>query len=194
MRNFILAVNKYKKWIALSIFLVCTILVLVFPLTYLIQQDNSYKAEPFIKTLFRHMYEDSDGIKMEFSPLWTDIYTVRLFFDIIALVLLVAFLCFGIISTIFFFIKKNILMLWSIIIAFFLSIWYSFDFNPSVDDSFTFIPSLGNTGIKMSHSFNPTTIIFLVLLILDIVYLCLERKYLKEVKQEEATEEVVKTF
>lgn len=180
MKSFILAINKYKKWIMLSIFIVCTILVLVCPTVKIEQYDGSYKTQIFAVSLFRLMDTYADGIKMNLSPISLSLYQLRFSMTFLCFLSLCAFIVTGILSIVFTFRKKKFSLSWSLLCCLLVRFFYMIKANEI------------NEKIKIHFVFYNTAIIFLILLILDIVYLCLERKYLKENKQE--PEEVVKTF
>lgn len=180
MKSFILAINKYKKWIMLSIFIVCTILVFVFPTVKIEQYDGSCKTQIFIVSMFKLMDTYANGIKMNLSPVSLSLYQLRFSLIFLCFLSLCAFLATGIVAIVFAFRKKKFTLSWSLLCCLLVRFFYMIKANEISEK------------IKIHFVFYNTAIIFLILLILDIVYLCLERKYLKEVKEE--PEEVVKTF
>lgn len=183
MKSFILAINRYKKWVALSVFIVCSILVLVCPTVNIEQYDGSYKTQIFAVSLFRLMDTYADGIKMNLSPTSLSLYQLRFSMTFFCFLSLCAFFITGILSIVFTFRKKKFPLSWSMLCCLLVRVFYMIKANEI------------NEKIKIHFVFYNTAIIFLILLILDIVYLVLERKYLKEDKQEEDTkEEFVKTF
>lgn len=182
MKNFILTINKYKKWVVLGLSILMLFLFL-FPFQNY-AYDN-YKKLPFVLALPISLINLINEQYFEVYPLnvANALHTVKL--ESATLICCLIVLC-----------LINIALLITTIVI------------TQKNKSFLFLPSLCLAlvtriveGIKINFAqnshyyslrFSFVFYILIILLILDIVYLVLERKYLKENKQE--PEEVVKTF
>lgn len=185
MKNFILAINKYKKWIVLGLSLI-TLLLFCFPFSYasIISQNKTpffigvfIGAHDIIKDYNYDINSPSANDNMTaYMENWS-IYKPLLLWRIIPLMMLIIVIC-AIMSVCLILNFKQV----------------SFPCLSFLIPSFSAYIIQGIAPLTKSFTLSPIAIIFLILLILDIVYLVLERKCLKEVKQEGEPEEVVKTF
>lgn len=185
MKNFILAINKHKKWIVLGLSLI-TLLLFCFPFSY--ASIISENKTPFFIGVFIGAHDiindydydinspSANDNMTAYMENWSDYKPLLLGRIISLMVLIIAIL--AIVVTCIILNSKG----------------FYFPCISFLIPSFIVYIIQGISPLTKNFALSPIAIIFLVLLILDIVYLCLERKYLKEVKQEEATEEVVKTF
>lgn len=191
MKNFILGIYKNKKWVVLGLSILMIVLF-CFPIlpASVINTDNF----PFFIGLIiatndvvnDYYYDNSNPPDNEsfvsFMEYW-DFYKPLLLARAIPIILLmIASIILSILSLTFIFQGKTFYCISFLLTAFFAYIIQ------------------GISPLDKTYKLSPIAVIFLILLILDIVYLCLERKYLKEVKQkeikqeEDAEEESVKTF
>ncbi len=185
MKSFILAINRYKKWIVLGLSII-TLLLFCFPiLPASFIHTNNY---PFFIGLFistndvvnDYYYDNNNPPNNEsfvaFMEYWDSYKPLLLARAIPIILLMMVSIILAILSLIFIFQGKTFHC-----ISFLLTAFLAYIIQ-------------GISPLTKSFTLSPIAIIFLILLILDIVYLCLERKYLIEVKQEEESEEVVKNF
>lgn len=177
MKNFILTINKYKKWIVLGLSILMFVLFF-FPLTAKEASEGSlsYDTPYFIGTIKSVNYlKLSFTAPEDMSSLYIHIGCRALFSTLFTFIFIVA----TIICLVYLFKGKRFIFTFSLLSVFLC------DIIKSIQYVFT-------TKVEICFNMWYTFPITLILLILDIVYLVLERKYLKEVKQE--PEEVVKTF
>ena len=184
MKKFILAINKYKKWIVLGLSILMLFLFL-FPF-----RNYSYKTDtakiPYLGALIISVANFIRGEYFEAYPIDLANKIDSLKPQILTLSIFNILLCLGsiviIVVTIYLTQKdRNFLLLFSLCVC-------------VITKIVNYLTIEVNAGPNYSIAINisPELYILIGLLILDIVYLVLERKYLKEVKQE--PEEVVKTF
>lgn len=183
MKKFILAINKYKKWIVLGLSLI-TLLLFCFPFSY--ASIISENKTPFFIGVFIGAHDiindydydinssSANDNMTAYMENWNN-YKPLLLWRIIPLMILIIIICATAVTCLILNFKQVSLSCLSFLIP-----------------SFVAYIIQGIAPLTKSFTLSPIAIIFLILLILDIVYLVLERKYLKEVKQE--PEEVVKTF
>lgn len=177
MKNFILTINKYKKWIVLGLSILMFVLFF-FPLTAKEASEGSlsYDTPYFIGTIRGiNLLKLSAAAPEGMSSLYIHIGCRALFSTLFTFIFIVA----TIICLVYLFKGKRFIFTFSLLSVFLC------DIIKSIQYVFT-------TKVEICFNMWYTFPITLILLILDIVYLVLERKYLKEVKQE--PEEVVKTF
>lgn len=177
MKNFILTINKYKKWIVLGLSIIMFVLFF-FPLTAKEASEGSlsYDTPYFIGTIRGiNFLKLSATAPNGMSSLYVNIGCRALFSTLFTFIFVVV----TVICLVCLFKGKRFIFTFSLLAVFLC------DIIKSIQYVFT-------TKLEIYFNMWYTFPITLILLILDIVYLCLERKYLKEVKQE--PEEVVKTF
>lgn len=167
MKNFILSVSKNKKWITLGLSILY-LLLFCFPLGNYRKDDDNYVTAPFLFLAIANLkyipniitsmrfYEDVN-IKYHYQFLITT--------DIIIFILLIACLIVAILCIVLFFKKKKFYFTPSLVLAFLTLIIKGLKY------------TYNNGNVSYSVNFYPTTYIFLILLILDIVYLILEWYY-----------------
>lgn len=166
MKTFIVNVYKYKKWITLGLSILY-LLLFCFPLRSYLNDDGDAIALPFFCYVIAslkyipqqlnamHSYEE-ENLRYMFRFLITTEIIVFAFF-IIGIIM--AILCITLLFN-----KKKFIFTPALVSAFFTMLIYGIKYT-YLTDSYSFI-------------FYPTTYIFLILLILDIVYLILEWYYL----------------
>ncbi len=171
MKNFIVNVSRYKKWITLSLSILY-LLLFCFPLVtfskgyYEDASEASYFRLPFILSLPFSWSRFPEIIKT------IDLYgashkvhaTTYVAQNIICSILMFICLVLAIVCIIRQFKGKKFYLLPSLTLAFFTML----------------IAGIYTSFTKYKLEFYPTTYIFLILLILDVVYLILERHYLKQ--------------
>ena len=160
MKTFILSVSKYKKWITLGLSIICFVLFL-FP--RFAQNFPYFIGLP----LFYLDLGNRAGIGSHNIFSWGDT-SIRLIFSfyIIYIVLIAASLICATVCTILQFKNKKQFFYCTLIFACLAMFFQAFQFE-----------DMETSGVGFSLCFN--FYIFLVLLILDIVYLALEKHYLK---------------
>ena len=170
MKTFIVNVYKNKKWITLGLS-IFYLLLFSFPLVTFSKGNYENASEmyhfrlPFILSLPYDWLRFPEAIKR------IDLYDASHKADVIL------YIAHNITSSILLFICL-VLAIVCVIRQFRGKKFY---FLPSLTIAFLtmLVAGIYNSQIKFEHKFYPTTIIFLVLLILDIVYLILERYYLR---------------
>ncbi len=168
MKTFIVNVYKNKKWITLGLSIL-SLLMLCFPLRSYTTSSNrimlpfwcySLANIKFLPNMIRSLshYEEFD-LKLRFQFLITT--------DIILFILIVAYFILTIVSLICIFKRKKIQFVWSIALDFAIILIGRISYNIDGNDVTYFIRSY------------PTIYIFAIILILDIIYLILEKHYLR---------------
>ena len=175
MKSFILAINRYKKWIVLGLSII-TLVLFCFPIYTL----STPQGQTYFLPFFAYNIKSIVSLISGKANLSNNYISTQSAFISIASILMLTSIITSIVCIVFLFKRKE----------FYFFIPLLFAFATTIINSLS-IKSI-NEKVVITFNFRPTAIIFLILLILDIVYLCLERKYLKENKQE--PEEVVKTF
>ena len=167
MKTFIVNVSKNKKWITLGLSILY-LLLFCFPLRSYLNDDGDAIALPFFCYVIAnlkyipqqlnamHSYEEKN-LRYMFRFLITT--------EVIIFILLIACFIMAILCITLLFNKKKFIFTPALVSAFFTMLIYGIKYT-YLTDSYSFI-------------FYPTTYIFLILLILDIVYLFLERYYLR---------------
>ena len=167
MKNFILTINKYKKWIVLILSILMFVLFF-FPLTPKKNSDNTLSYTiPYFAGMIQGISFLSAAAPEGMSSLYIHIGCRALCSTIFA----IAFIVLTVICLVFLFKGKHFIFTFSLLSVFLC------DIIKSIQYVFT-------TRVEICFNMWYTFPITLILLILDIVYLVLERKYLKEEKQE----------
>lgn len=178
MKNFILAINRYKKWIVLGLSIVMLVLFF-FPI---MPTEKNGEAVYCLPWFIGQIISIRGFGNLAEGTVFHSLYTNRAFYALFSSLSFVLWVIFTVITLIKLFCNKKFVFTVSIALFFLCDLIKSLSLS-FIDNSFKYY-------FNMWYTF-PIT---LILLILDIVYLVLERKYLKEDKQEEDTEESVKTF
>lgn len=178
MKNFILTINKYKKWIVLGLSILMFVLFF-FPIMPTEKDGEVVYCLPwFIGQIISLRTFDN----LAEGTVFHSLYTNNAFYALFSSLSFVLWVIFTVITLIKLFCNKKFVFTVSI------ALFFLCDLIKSLSTSFI------DNNFKYYFNMWYTFPITLILLILDIVYLCLERKYLKENKQEQESEEVVKTF
>ena len=168
MKNFIVNVSRYKKWITLGLSILY-LLLFCFPLKYRIRADESIYRLPYIISLLKSIIELPQSFNI--LSLNSDPY-IRLneicgiVTNIICALLMLATFILAIICLVYLFKGKQFYFVWSLSSALLTMLIQGIYFDMMHNK-------------KHALDLCPTFYIFLILLILDIVYLVLEKHYLK---------------
>ena len=172
MKTFIVNVYKNKKWITLGLSILCLFLLL-FPATTVYKyKPDKVTGEairfqlPFIIAIFYRLKYTIKYILsyIGYDGIFSDYAKHRISTETLLPILVIVFIVLTIVSLILLFKKKKFYFIPSLIVAFLVMLIAGIQL-----DYYTY------TGFRLV--FYPTTYIFLALLVLDIVYLCLERHY-----------------
>lgn len=159
MKTFIVNVSRYKKWITLGLSILY-LLLFCFPLINNSKDDGSTYQLPFILMLPKFIFSLTDWISWFAHDKNIPIIAVRNFAVYLTCsILMLACFVLAIICVVRLFKSKKFYFIPSLILAFLTS----------------FVSCIYARGVLLQ----PTFYIFLVLLILDVVYLILEKHYLK---------------
>lgn len=157
MKNFILNVYKNKKWITLGLSILY-LLLFCFPLIRNSKEDGSTYQLPFILMLPKFLFSILDWISWLARDNNIPIIAIRNFAVYLTCsILMLSCFVLAIIYLVRSFKSKKFYFLPSLIFAFLTS----------------FVSCIYAKGVRLQ----PTTYIFLIMLILDIVYLILEKHY-----------------